>query len=168
MSRKDQILKSALILFNKKSIRPVTTNHISTEAGISPGNLYYHFRNKEEIILELFQLMIKEEERACESIIIEDFTSLENYFKHYISVYYEFRSLKKEILYIKYLSPELEEISKVYFENMVKDLRIMVSEFSLHGILRELSESETERLVDHISLLALFWLPYCEMNEGNS
>jgi len=34
----------------------VTTNHIAA-VGISPGNLYYHFRNKEGIIRAIFEQM---------------------------------------------------------------------------------------------------------------
>jgi len=55
MSAKETILDTALILFNKDGTANVSTNHIAEAAGISPGNLYYHFRNKEEIIRELFQ-----------------------------------------------------------------------------------------------------------------
>lgn len=50
MKTRDRILQTAVILFNREGTAQVSTNHIAEAAGISPGNLYYHFRNKEEII----------------------------------------------------------------------------------------------------------------------
>jgi AcrR family transcriptional regulator len=55
MSTSEKILDTALRLFNKSGTAEVSTNHIAEAAGISPGNLYYHFRNKQEIIRGLFQ-----------------------------------------------------------------------------------------------------------------
>src|SRR5215210_4307966 len=54
-STKERVLGAALRLFNEKGTAAVSTNHIAEAAGISPGNLYYHYRNKEEIIAGLWE-----------------------------------------------------------------------------------------------------------------
>lgn len=55
MSTRDRILDSALALFNEKGTAAVSTNHIAAAIDISPGNLYYYFNNKEDIISALFE-----------------------------------------------------------------------------------------------------------------
>ena len=49
---KQKIKKAAIELFNNQDTLSVTTNHIAKQAKISPGNLYYHYKNKEEIIIK--------------------------------------------------------------------------------------------------------------------
>ena len=60
MNTQDRILKAALQLFNEQGTGAVSTNHISAAIGISPGNLYYHFRNKEDIIRALFERLFSQ------------------------------------------------------------------------------------------------------------
>jgi len=54
MKTRDRIINVSLDLFNREGEPNVTTVDISNELDISPGNLYYHFKGKEELVGELF------------------------------------------------------------------------------------------------------------------
>jgi AcrR family transcriptional regulator len=59
MKTKDKIIQGAIELFNSQGERNVSTNHIAAHLGISPGNLYYHYRNKDDIIRSIYKLYEK-------------------------------------------------------------------------------------------------------------
>ncbi|SHI27523.1 TetR/AcrR family transcriptional regulator [Ferrimonas marina] len=53
MGTRERILDTSLALFNQRGTAGISSLEIATELGISPGNLYYHFRGKEEILAAL-------------------------------------------------------------------------------------------------------------------
>ncbi len=61
---KKRILAAALELFNERGTARVDTHDIAKGARMSPGNLYYHYRGKTEIIRDLFEEIELYSERA--------------------------------------------------------------------------------------------------------
>jgi len=55
MKTRDRIKSTSVSLFNEKGVTNVSTVQISEVMGISPGNLYYYFTNKEHIIRSIWK-----------------------------------------------------------------------------------------------------------------
>src|SRR5207248_2542659 len=60
---RERILELSLRLFNEFGEPNITTTVIAEEMNISPGNLYYHFRNKDDIVNSIFAQFEAEIER---------------------------------------------------------------------------------------------------------
>src|SRR5690606_8137328 len=60
MKTKQRILHAATQLFNDSGTSKISTNNIDASLSISPGNLYYHFKNKSEIIRAILEKMYEQ------------------------------------------------------------------------------------------------------------
>ncbi|NBC24865.1 MAG: TetR/AcrR family transcriptional regulator, partial [Bacteroidetes bacterium] len=58
---KEKIRKTALFLFNKDGFVNVRLQHITDEAIISLGNITYHYRTKDKIIMAIWEELKKEQ-----------------------------------------------------------------------------------------------------------
>lgn len=57
MGNRERIIEVCRQQMNQSGAHTIGTAHLCDSLSISPGNLYYHFRNKEEIIRALFDEM---------------------------------------------------------------------------------------------------------------
>lgn len=82
MKTRDRILKTARELFNARRFGNVTTADLAAECGIAEGNLWYHFKNKRELLEALSDLFLEEVEPRLamlpsnEASILEDYANM--------------------------------------------------------------------------------------------
>ncbi len=67
MTRKEIIVQAATELFIEKGYRETTTSDIRKKAGVAQGTLFYHFQNKEGILLYIFSEVIASYTEAVKS-----------------------------------------------------------------------------------------------------
>ena len=159
MNTKEKILQTALKLFNDNDTKSITTNHIAKAAGISPGNLYYHFKNKEDIIRALYRQMrdiIDFENKK----LPDDLCEMKNYCDFVAKTWWEYRFLRKELLLLinrdKHLANEVLEDNKKQYEKLLK----LISHLIEKGCLKEIPKETITYLADTIMLYSQFWTPY--------
>lgn len=115
MGKKDEILDCAITLFNTSNIKNVTTNHISKEMGISPGNLYYHYKNKEEIIRSLFLKFKQLHMTLCnEYRNIENINEMSGFYDKYFDIVWDYRFLIRESYYLCNVDSKFYEMFTEY------------------------------------------------------
>ncbi|MGO2003854.1 MULTISPECIES: TetR/AcrR family transcriptional regulator [Micrococcaceae] len=65
-----RIQDAALTLFSREGFHRTTMRAIAAEAGVSPGNAYYHFASKEDLVQELARGLIDEQLRAARPLLL--------------------------------------------------------------------------------------------------
>ncbi len=78
-TRRDQLLRSARKLFLRKGYRVTTTEEIARNAGLTKGALYFHFKNKEDILFELVKSIASQYDKAIEAAMTPDFSPKDLY-----------------------------------------------------------------------------------------
>ena len=133
---RDKILKTSLALFNSESEAQVSTVDIAAVLGISPGNLYYHFKGKEAIIEALFG-EFETELRLVLSAPIEKPLSLED---NWIFIYIVFEEINDFRFFYEGMSSILERCPSLRarvarLDQQRRDGRVDEPRVEFHGAL---------------------------------
>ncbi|KDM90650.1 TetR/AcrR family transcriptional regulator [Photobacterium galatheae] len=161
MKTRDKIIHAALELFNENGEPNVTTNHIAAHMGISPGNLYYHFRNKEEIIHCIFdeyaqELRVRFQPRE-EAALSSD--SLLQYLDAVFMLMWRYRFFYANLPDILSRDSELQHKYLQAQENLHQDIMTVMRHFRTLGLVT-LDDEELQSLANTLKLVASSWICY--------
>jgi len=164
---RERILETALLLFNRFGAPHTTTADIADEMEISPGNLYYHFRNKDEIIAELFAgferrldgLLVSPEGRSAG---VEDLWFLLHLlFEAMWDHRFLFRDLDEILSRNRKLASRFALIMRRGSRTVIELCRGLVTTGAM-----EASEREIAALADNVGLVATYWISYQKISAG--
>jgi len=158
---RQRILDCALSMFNAQGEPNVTTNHIADELEISPGNLYYHFRNKDDIIEQLFG---RYEERIGVAMTVPEgrLPNLEDIWLQLHLVFeciWDYRFLYRDLVDILSRNRRLRIRFARILKRATDNATSVIRGLAQAGIFRA-SPNEMDGLATNILVLATFWLNY--------
>ncbi|MDE9416526.1 TetR/AcrR family transcriptional regulator [Acinetobacter nosocomialis] len=165
LKTKDRILQISLQLFNERGERSVTTNHIAAELGISPGNLYYHFQNKHEIIKEL---MYQYQVETLEMLSLPEDRPLTtndkiNYFQVLSGQLWNYRFIHRDVYH---LVESNEDFKKIYprFAGQVMQQGQRIYQAFVDAGLMKMTASEIEALIINLWIVLTNWTNFLYMS----
>lgn len=127
MKTKERILLGALDLFNQKTATEATTNDLARELKMSPGNLYFHYKNKEQIIRELFKRLALETAQIwkpqAKKAKNKEKVELVDFIDRNLQLYWKYRFFHRELYTLRKIDPEL---SKMWRSHLLKISRLMI------------------------------------------
>lgn len=160
MKTRERILHSSLALFNDFGESNVTTLQIADELDISPGNLYYHFRSKGDIVNELYGWY---EDQISELLDVPEVAiSMED---HWLFLHLLFETIAR----FRFLYQDLVNVLSRYNHLQNRFQRILrrkhMACHRINSSLREQSmlqatDAELDSLSEQVVLTLTYWLSY--------
>jgi len=168
----DRVLSSALELFNERGTASVTTNHVAAHAGISPGNLYYWFGDKDEIVRELYAQFVTAYERLWGAGdgdplgLTPDDVLARLADGAALSRRYAF--LARDLLGLLHADPELAAQYRAVRERRIAEFTALARAWRERGVIRPLDDGTVGDLVQALWVIAETWLAFAEIEGADA
>lgn len=166
MKTKEKILVSSVELFNRSGVVAVTTNHIAKELNISPGNLYFHFANKEEIIRHIFKQMCKETYQLWRIHKSDPMRHPLDLIEKNFELFWKYRFFHREMYYLRRKDAVLSKMWKTHIAKIQKLMTIVYRHwFKMNWVNPIRSEAEMTFIVNVLLATASTFLQFFESAE---
>jgi AcrR family transcriptional regulator len=171
---RERVLSAALELFNERGSAAVTTNHVAARAGISPGNLYYWFSDKDEIVRELYARYVGAYERvwaAGESDAADQGDSFDLSPDEVLArladgagLSRRYSFLARDLLGLLHADPLLAAEYRAVRQRRITGFRGLAGAWRARGLIRALDEQTVDDLVHAPWIIAETWLAFGELD----
>ncbi|MEN9429235.1 MAG: hypothetical protein RJA86_94 [Pseudomonadota bacterium] len=161
MKTRDRILMKSLELFNEAGERSISTNHIAAALNISPGNLYYHFRSKEDIIYEIF---LTYENSMVQALSVPDdrvitYTEKIGYFESIFNQLWEYRFLHRDLGHLLEESPRLRASYRQFARKVMAQAYLVYNALKRAGLIQA-TEKDVQAMIVNIWILTTSWASF--------
>jgi len=158
-----RILDGALELLNRSDGEAVTTNHIAAHLRMSPGNLYYHFRNREEIVRAIFPRIVAEALAATATPAGSHLTALEFGERHLqgVRTLWRYRFFFRDLNQLIARDPRLAAGYREYQRRLRAQYRGIFERLMADGSMRVPDPAEDlDRLLADSMVIWANWIPH--------
>lgn len=164
---RERILVASVDLFNQSGVVAITTNHIADHLQISPGNLYFHFRNKEEIIRELFEQMAAETYESWKpDAATGAYASPLELIERSFEVYWRYRFFHREMYHLRRKDPALAKRWKSHLSKSQRILQAHYTYWVKTGVMRKVGDArEMQMISDLVMITSSSFLQFFESAE---
>lgn len=161
---RSHILETARLLFNERGTAAVSTNLIAAKAGMSPGNLYYHFADKRAIIRALQAQIVARQEDLLHPDGQRSLARLRELLVRVMALAWDYRFFERELIVLLRADPQLRDVFAAAYARRLAEWLAFADELVARGELRRPRAPRTmSDLGVAIWLIATGWLPFLDI-----
>ena len=163
--RKEKIFKAAVKCFNDKGYYETTIDAIAARAKVSKGSIYYYFKSKKELFLELFQYRVGKYFDQIKHYIEEEkypdarLKMFINKSSQILKENEDFFKFCLEFLSLGAREPEIRDVMTIFYKDSTDTFKQLLEEGVKSGRFKDLGSDRVARTI-YFLFMGVFFTYY--------
>lgn len=162
----NRILDTAIALFNEEGTAQVSGNRIAQAAGVSKGNLHYHFKTKEEVVFSIWLRIEQEVENWQDDPATPTVLHMAEITHRQYSLIWRYRFFYRELTTLLDRDDELKYRFRRQRRRRMEDIQAFFEALVENGVAKPPQEEDTfPNLIRIAWMVSDYWLSFISADD---
>ncbi|MCP4714320.1 MAG: TetR/AcrR family transcriptional regulator [Deltaproteobacteria bacterium] len=156
--RREEIFEAALVCFNEKGFHKTSIDDIAQKTGITKGGVYYHFKSKKNLFIQLFNIKVNDYFTRVTTPVADNKNAAE-YIQHLVQrsekIFHKNADILRfclEFIWMSTRDQELRSVVTAFYKQRVSSFAEIIREGMKSDMFRDVEPDTVARILYFLSM----------------